>query len=83
MLARIKGVEGHPGPIYYYLGEYWYVFSFLSVVALGGLITCLSAESRTAGQLYLVPAGCDGALQLCRNKAEWICSARFSFPVPS
>ena len=53
MLARIKGVEGHPGPIHYYLGEYWYVFSFPSVVALGGLITCLKHKEPNGWSIVI------------------------------
>ncbi len=46
VLARIKGVEGHPGPIYYYISEYWHEFVPLSLMALLGVFLHLKAKKN-------------------------------------
>jgi 4-amino-4-deoxy-L-arabinose transferase-like glycosyltransferase len=48
VLARISGVEGHPGPWYFYLGEYWHVFRFFSVIAVVGVFLQLTRKKTWA-----------------------------------
>jgi Dolichyl-phosphate-mannose-protein mannosyltransferase len=41
VFARIKGVEGHPGPVYYYALEYWNSFIPFALIALSGVLLYL------------------------------------------
>lgn len=47
VFARVRGVEGHAGPIYYYMAEYWHAFTFVAVIALIGLF--LKLRQRDTG----------------------------------
>ena len=46
VLARMRGVEGHAGPIYYYFAEYWHELSFVALVAAVGLFLALRQKEK-------------------------------------
>ncbi len=48
VLARMRGIEGHAGPVFYYLSEYWNVFMPFAIAALLGLLLHVRGQRNSA-----------------------------------